>query len=187
MKSQGKVLLILVLAMMVLLMLLSGRQQAPAPVPDEDRPAAVEMQPVPDTRAASREPASGADAVLDEVARLPLSETAGSEPADALPPAAHSAALPGLTEADRAQLRERGLQDPEQRILNSLSGRHDLLPRDGTMGATLRFLPEESQVLNRRWVLATYAADNLRGQSLLEYEVTTTGEILWVVLAHYSE
>lgn len=186
MNLQGKRLLILVLSMMILLMLLSGRQTS-EPAQDEDPSAEMEMQPVPDTRTASREAAGGVDAVLDEVAQLPLSEVSETGAAASQPALPDSATLPGLTEADRAQLRERGLQDPEQRILNSLAGRNDLLPRDGATGTALRFLPEESRVLNRRWVLATYAADNLRGQSLLEYEVTTTGEILWVVLAHYSE
>lgn len=186
MNLQGKRLLILVLSMMILLMLLSGRQTT-EPVQDEDRPAEMEMQPVPDTRPASRETAAEVDAVLDEVAQLPLSGVAEEAPVASQSDLPDAATLPGLTDADRTQLRERGLQDPEQRILNSLAGRNDLLPRDGATGTALRFLPEESRVLNRRWVLATYAADNLRGQSLLEYEVTTTGEILWVVLAHYSE
>lgn len=98
----------------------------------------------------------------------------------------------GLTHAQIQALQRRGLARPEPQLRDSLLEQSHLLTGLGPEGGVLFFDPEGVHVLNQRWVLAyvadqpdpgdaTTAADGLRGQALLEYEVVH-GNLFWQIL-----
>ncbi|SFX30306.1 hypothetical protein [Marinospirillum alkaliphilum] len=191
MNFQRKLLLMVLLILIVVLLIPKGGEDLAPSTGERHVTSEAEMRTVPDTRMASdagRTESSEATESSHEGDDTPAAEPSLSElPLADSDAQATSVAVTGLTAADLRQFRERGLGDPEQRIMQSLMGRSDLIPQQAVLGGTMRFVAEESLLLNRRWVLATYEDGHIRGQALFEYEVTTTGEILWVLLAHQSD
>ncbi|AHK80226.1 hypothetical protein M911_14895 [Ectothiorhodospira haloalkaliphila] len=87
----------------------------------------------------------------------------------------------GLTQGQERRLRRLGLNQPREDLLNDLVQQPELIDHDPVLGGTLFFVPDETHVLNDRWVLATFEDGHIRGQMLLEYEVAF-GTIDWRVL-----
>jgi hypothetical protein len=91
-------------------------------------------------------------------------------------------AMPGLHAQQRRALQRRGLESPEQDLLADLANRAELIPQAGVLGGQMRFLPEESQVLNGRWVWAAFEDGHIRGTMLLEFQVSPKGQISWELI-----
>ncbi|MCG5523703.1 hypothetical protein LRB11_01995 [Ectothiorhodospira haloalkaliphila] len=87
----------------------------------------------------------------------------------------------GLTQGQERRLRRLGLNQPREDLLNDLVQQPELIDHDPVLGGTLFFVPDETHVLNDRWVLATFEDGHIRGQMLLEYEVAF-GTVDWRVL-----
>ncbi|ANB01945.1 hypothetical protein [Ectothiorhodospira sp. BSL-9] len=90
-------------------------------------------------------------------------------------------AVVGLTQGQERRLRRLGLNQPREDLLNDLVQQPELIDHDPVLGGTLFFVPDETHILNDRWVLATFEDGHVRGQMLLEYEVAF-GTIDWRVL-----
>jgi hypothetical protein len=92
---------------------------------------------------------------------------------------------PGVTEVGVEELRGKGLKEPVQDLLADLTRNTSLIPYDGVLGGTMRFVPSESVVLTNRWVFATFEDGHVSGHMLLEYSVSDQGEIGWRVIEAY--
>ncbi len=90
--------------------------------------------------------------------------------------------LLGLRESERRRLQRQGLSEPETDLLLDLAERPELIPHEGVHGGVMRFVPEESVVLNARWVWAAYEDGHIRGTLLAEFRIDEQGEIEWEVL-----
>lgn len=197
MPFQRKLLLIIFLVLIVVLLWPKGQDDLAPSTQDlhQEVEEEVVMQPTPDTRVEPSEqeaqslqeeqPLEESD-VVEDLADVPLSEDIeSSEPnRDGRSSAATSRA--GLNAEDRDYLEQRGLDNPQEQIISDLMARNELLPQDSLLGGDMRFVQEETQLLNRRWVLATFTDGQTQGQALYEYEVGPDGNLIWVLLAHDS-
>ncbi len=186
-------LLLMIFILLILVLIWPKDQQPTTDEPSVDPHVEVSgepvMRPVPDTRnpdGSQRPPEDAAAAaeedVLEALADTPLSE-------DVAPTGAASVSVPpfGLSESQRRQFVARGLNSPEERILQDLLNQPGLIPQEGVLGGQMAFIPEETYLLNHRWVLATFEDGHLRGQALYEYELTTTGDLIWMLLAQFTD
>jgi hypothetical protein len=81
------------------------------------------------------------------------------------------------------QFRERGLENPEQEIIDDLYNNPQLIPHEGVLGGTMRFHSKDDLTLiNSRWAFARYEDGHITGEMLLEYDVNPNGTISWNVL-----
>lgn len=94
---------------------------------------------------------------------------------------ARSAPATLLEPVERRALQRQGLERPEQQLLADLAERPELIPHAGVLGGSMHFVPEESRVLNRRWVWAVFEDGHVRGSMLLEYALED-GRIDWTPL-----
>lgn len=97
-----------------------------------------------------------------------------------------ASATPGLRDYQARKLRQRGLSDPDRDLLTDLMRQPELIPHEPVLGGTLRFIPQDTYVLNDRWVLTTFEDGHVRGQMLLQYAVAN-GHIAWRVLASFLD
>ena len=86
-----------------------------------------------------------------------------------------------MTEADIDALKARGLEDPINDLFNDLKNHPELIPKEGVLGGTMRFVPEESRVISPQRVNAYYEDGHTAGRVLLEYQVDS-GNITWTVI-----
>lgn len=192
MNFQRKLLLMTFVALIVVLIWPKGQEEATPETEQtqesrEMQSSEMEMRTTPETRRSEvsdeETQAQAEEAALDELAEVPLSEDLEGD-AQRRPPA--SSPVSGLTRQDQAYLQERGVEDPRQ-ILDDLLGRSELLPQDSMAGGNMRFVREETRLLSQRWVLAGFSDGNTQGQALYEFEVSPGGELIWVLLSHYSQ
>jgi len=193
MPFQRKLLLIVVLVLMVVLLWPKGQDDLTPSTQDrhqevEEVDQEMVMQPTPDTRVESSESDAAAledDPALDDLAEVPLSEDLEASETDREERTDEAArSWVGLSQEDRRYLEQRGLDNPEQQILSDLMGRNELLPQDSLLGGGMEFVQEATELLNRRWVLATFTDGQTQGQALYEFEIGPGGELIWVLLAH---
>ena len=179
MNFQRKLLLMTFLALIVVLIWPKGQEEVtPKTGQTQESPER------PNAEARDAEALSQAEeAVLDELAEVPLSEAADAATQRR---ATASSPVSGLTRQDQNYLYERGVEDPRQ-VLDDLLGRSELLPPASTPDGNMRFLREETHLLSQRWVLAGFSDGNTQGQALYEFEVSPGGELIWVLLSHYSQ
>lgn len=90
----------------------------------------------------------------------------------------------GLTEADKRRLNFGA--HPERRILQALATETVLLEELAGKNTAAKWLLDESLVLNNRWLLATYIANQHAGQALIQFEIEGTGsqaKFSWKLIA----
>ena len=91
--------------------------------------------------------------------------------------------FPGLSKSEVAAFREKGLDDPEDDIINDLGSRAELMPFKGVFGARPSFYRDvRFYLLNAKWAYASYNDGSNIGQTLLEYSVSDRGVISWEVI-----
>ncbi|MBD3402441.1 hypothetical protein GF420_06075 [candidate division GN15 bacterium] len=107
----------------------------------------------------------------------------GAELTDTIPPGPLGLGMPAyhMTQADLDTLRAMGLEDPINDLLNDLKDHPELIPEEGTLGGTMRFVPSESRIVSPERVIGYYEDGHIAGRLLLEYEVVD-GEITWTVI-----
>lgn len=109
------------------------------------------------------------------------SDTSGTEAAPVQPPLRPGMPAYQLTEADTEALKQAGLDDPVNDLLTDLTYHPELIPREGVLGGTMRFIPSESRVISPQRVIGYYEDGHTAGRLLLEYEISA-GEINWTVI-----
>ncbi len=186
MTFQRKLLLLVFITLLVVLLWPKGEEQVPVPEEPEilTEEAAEETSTARDSqRSETEQGAQGATEaeVLEELAATPLSETQPDAAAKKRP----ASPVSGLTQADQDYLYERGIDDPRE-VLKDLLARDELLPSSSVSDQSLRFVAEETQLLSRRWVLATFTDGSTQGQALYEFEISPGGELIWVLLSQTS-
>jgi hypothetical protein len=93
-----------------------------------------------------------------------------------------------LSSWDIAQLKRRGISNPEEDLAADLMQHRELIPYKGVMGGTMGFYSKQDiHVLNTRWVLASFEDGHIGGNMLLEYAVSPGGEIQWKVISAYLD
>jgi hypothetical protein len=93
-----------------------------------------------------------------------------------------------LTSWDIAQLKRKGISNPEADLASDLMQHRELIPYEGIMGGTMGFYsPKDIHILSSRWVLAAFEDGHIGGQMLLEYRVDPGGKIHWRVLSAYLD
>jgi hypothetical protein len=95
---------------------------------------------------------------------------------------------PGLYSWHIIELRRKGLADPVHDIVTDLMHHSELIPYEGVLGGTMSFYSEDTiHVLTTRWVLASFEDGHIGGNMLLEYRVSSDGEITWSVIDSYLD
>jgi hypothetical protein len=87
-----------------------------------------------------------------------------------------------LRESDIDYFKSKGLNDPVEVIKTDLLKNNKLISVKGSLGGRMQFYKERIQVLNHKWVLAYFEDGHSAGEMLLEFEVSTSGDISWKVL-----
>lgn len=196
MPFQRKLLLIVVLVLIVVLLWPKGQDDLTPSSQDrhqevEEVEEEIVMQPTPDTRVDASESTSDTavseeDPALDDLAEVPLSDDLEASTTDA--EGTDDASAPSsplrLSQEERQYLEQRGLDNPEEQVLSDLMGRNELLPQDSLVGGDMAFVEQQSQLLNHRWVLATFTDGQSQGQALYEFEIGPGGDLIWVLLAY---
>lgn len=81
-----------------------------------------------------------------------------------------------------------GWQTPEEKIIDNLVSRPDLIPEEPVLGGTMGFYNrDEIFLLNDKWVLAAFEDGHIGGFVFLEYEISEELDIKWELLSSYLE
>ncbi|MEX0685446.1 MAG: hypothetical protein WD267_11275 [Balneolales bacterium] len=90
-----------------------------------------------------------------------------------------------LSQWEIQEFQQKGLDNPVEDIQQDLLSKPEIIPGDGVLGGTMGFLTTDNiEILNNRWVLATYEDGHVMGQLLLRYEVNNNAQISWEILDH---
>jgi hypothetical protein len=93
-----------------------------------------------------------------------------------------------LNSWDIAQLKRKGVSNPEEDLPSNLMQHKELIPYEGVMGGTMGFYSSKDiHILSSRWVLASFEDGHIGGHMLLEYRVDPGGRIHWRVLSAYLD
>lgn len=85
-----------------------------------------------------------------------------------------------IDEADIADLKRQGLEDPPRDLRTSLVAHPELIPAKGVRGGTMYIVPGEKIVLlNTPYVFAEFEDGHIGGTMLLEYTVRPGPRIQW--------
>jgi hypothetical protein len=87
----------------------------------------------------------------------------------------------GFTDQELADLKAQGLEHPAEDIMADLERRTDLVPREGVVGGTMRFWPDQSRIVSPNKAYAYYEDGHIAVGLLLEFTVRD-GKIEWKVL-----
>lgn len=113
-----------------------------------------------------------------ESLRDSLRAAARSAPAGGAP-----ARIEGISRAELARLRDRGLADPVADLKADLARHPELIPVEPVLGGKMGFYaPERIWILNDRWAYADFEDGHVGGSMLLEYRVES-GRVRWRRLA----
>lgn len=78
-------------------------------------------------------------------------------------------------------LKRKGVDD-HTIILKDLKNQADLIGYEGILGGTMRFIVEDSKLLNEKYVLAYFEDGHIGGYTLLKYSINKKLDIEWNVL-----
>ncbi len=86
---------------------------------------------------------------------------------------------------DGHYLTERGIDDPVAFIDSSLRNSTELLPLEGVLGGTMRFV--KIQLIGSNWVLADYNDGHIQGRSIYRFELDENGNAQFEIIdsLHY--
>ncbi|MBT4484426.1 MAG: hypothetical protein HOC71_12205 [Candidatus Latescibacteria bacterium] len=86
----------------------------------------------------------------------------------------------GPNEEEIDELKRKGLDDPYNNIISDLGSRRELIPLKDESGARPSVFENVSMyLLNSKWAYASFDYDSTLEQTLLEYRVSDSGEIIW--------
>jgi len=92
----------------------------------------------------------------------------------------HRPAVQGhlITAREVAALREQGLRNPVQQVVDSLIAHREVIPHEGVLGGTIRFHPDYAiHVLDDSWVYASFDDGHIQGRGIFSYEVQPDSSI----------
>jgi hypothetical protein len=85
-----------------------------------------------------------------------------------------------LDDADIADLKRQGLENPPRQLRESLVAHTELIPFRGVLGGTMYIVPDEKIVLlNPPYVFAEFEDGHIGGTMLVEYTVLPGPQIQW--------
>ena len=84
-----------------------------------------------------------------------------------------------LRRADEARLQRQGLGEPVERLVASLLSNPNIIPISGTLGGTMRFLPDQIHVLSPPWVYAEFEDGHNMAHGIFRYEIEADATITW--------
>ena len=115
-----------------------------------------------------QEPATGDEAIVDTIATPGVEADTGR-------------LWEGFTDEELVRLKAQGLDRPVEQIMADLERREDLIPREGVVGGTMRFGPDQSRIVSPNRAYAHYEDGHIAVGLLLEFTVED-GEIEWKIL-----
>jgi hypothetical protein len=81
------------------------------------------------------------------------------------------------------ELREAGLTDPLQQLVDSLMAHPEIIPHAGVLGGRMGFYsPRNIHVLNARTVYARFDDGHIMGSGVFEFTIDPDARIAWRVL-----
>jgi len=90
-----------------------------------------------------------------------------------------------FSDADKADLKHRGIPDPEKNLIESLDSNIALIPYPGVLGGRMHF--GKITLLGNRWAVADFDDGHIIGRMLLKYTIQKDSSIMWKVIDHYLE
>lgn len=90
-----------------------------------------------------------------------------------------------FSDADKADLKHRGIPDPEKNLIQSLDSNLKLIPYPGVLGGKMHF--GKISLLGNRWAIADFDDGHIIGRMLLKYTIQKDSLIRWKVIDHYLE
>lgn len=90
-----------------------------------------------------------------------------------------------FSNADKADLKYRGIPDPEKNLIQSLDSNLKLIPYPGVLGGKMHF--GKISLLGNRWAVADFDDGHIIGRMLLKYTIQKDSTIRWKVIDHYLE
>lgn len=84
-----------------------------------------------------------------------------------------------LRRADEARLQRQGLGHPIKSLVASLLSNPGVIPIAGTLGGTMRFIPDQIHVLSPPWVYAEFEDGHNMAHGVFRYEVEADSTINW--------
>ena len=94
--------------------------------------------------------------------------------------------IPRMNQSEYARLEAKGLNDPDEELIEDLKKNEDIIPHEGRLGGTMGFyIPENIFILNDKWAFAYFEDGHVAGNMLLKYHVDEDGKIEWEVLDSY--
>jgi hypothetical protein len=87
-----------------------------------------------------------------------------------------------IDEDEIDKLREAGLTDPLQQLVDSLMAHQEIIPHLGIHGGRMVFYPQDIHVLNERTVFARFEDGHIMGSGVFEFTIEPDGRIAWRVL-----
>lgn len=90
-----------------------------------------------------------------------------------------------FSNADKADLKHRGIADPEKNLIESLDSNAKLIPYPGVLGGKMHF--GKISLLGNRWAVADFDDGHIIGRMLLKYTIQKDSSIRWKVIDHYLE
>jgi len=95
--------------------------------------------------------------------------------------------FPGLNDFDIRRLKQQGIEDPEETIINTLYQSPNLIPVDGTLGGTMRFYRPRIWVLSKKWVLAEFEDGHIAGKILFTYSFSEKNNLVFKTIDYHLE
>ena len=86
-----------------------------------------------------------------------------------------------LDEVSKLKLKALGYEDYTL-ILNDLNKQNSLIPYEGVLGGSMAWRPENSFLLNHKWVYATFDDGHIDGGALLTFRVDKNKSLKWEVI-----
>ena len=85
-----------------------------------------------------------------------------------------------------SRLNDHGYKSPLE-LLETLKDQNALIPVQGVLGGTMRWWPDQSVVLNERFVFGYFEDGHILGYGLLEYTFDNNGSLVWKLIDTYLD
>ena len=83
-------------------------------------------------------------------------------------------------------LAQNGFASPSL-LIDTLSDESDLIPVKGILGGTMYWIPQNSILLNDKFVFAAFEDGHVVGFALLQYSLKGQGEVTWKIIETYMD
>jgi|AntRauTorcE11898_2_1112593.scaffolds.fasta_scaffold42517_1 hypothetical protein len=82
-------------------------------------------------------------------------------------------------------LRQKGLENPHETLLNDLQSKREMITYEGVLGGQMQF--RNVYLLTGKWLMAEFDDGHIQGYALLEFTVDSPENIEWKVIDAYLE